>query len=178
MSIYICGVNEVPLFAEAPLDHIISIRDKNQPRPDIRNFKTEFTLHAFNFEDTGSSAHPEAPSEQHIKRLLNLYSSISVEQNILFHCYAGVSRSTAAAFIFAVAKGVPYQQSFEFLEKIRGPIICPNQLMVKIADNLMGHNGNMERFLNNILKEREPVRDASFKSFGGIAPTYERKKII
>ena len=115
----------MPLFAEIPLDHIISFRDKNQPRPDIRNFKIEFTLHAFNFEDTGTAANSDAPQKKHIERLLTIYSAISPDQSVLFHCFAGVSRSTAAAFIYAVSKGVSYQGSFRIIEQARGIFCLP-----------------------------------------------------
>ena len=164
MPIAICGVSEVPNFATASLDHIISIRDCNQPAPDIRAFKTNFTLHSFVFDDTCDRTSSRAFNDQMMRRLLNVYQQTSIEQGILFHCFAGVSRSSAAAFIWLVNKGMAYGDAYQSIVIARGPFVCPNQLMVDYADQLMGHEGKMIAFLIQELGRREPERAAYFSS--------------
>lgn len=166
MPIAICGVREVPEFANTPFHHIISIRDYSQSLPDIRGFKNEFTLHAFLFDDTGDVRNQRAPQEQNIQRLLNVYATTRADQNILFHCFAGVSRSTAAAFIWLVYHGVSYADAYQMIVAARGPFVCPNQLMVKHADQLMDKNGEMSAFLSAEIGRRTPERDAFFNKCG------------
>ncbi len=165
MPIAICGVHEVPTFAGASLDCIISIRDHRQPAPDLRAFGVVHPLpavHSFVFDDTGDSSNPRAATEATIQRLLDIYAATPASHNILFHCYAGVSRSTAAAFIWLVNKGAPYGIAYETVVAVRGPFIAPNQLMVSLADRLMGRGGEMAAFLSAELGRRAPERERWF----------------
>lgn len=162
MPLAICGVHEVPQFSYIPLNHIISIRDKTQPGPNLNSFIYPYSLHSFIFDDTGNASNTRAPNEETIKRLLSIYHSTSLDQSILFHCFAGVSRSTAAAFIYLVHHKFSYENAYEAIVIARGPFVCPNQLMVKYADNLMGHQGKMQAFLSAELGRREPERAAWF----------------
>jgi predicted protein tyrosine phosphatase len=162
MPFAICGVSEVPAFATVLLDHIISFHEVHQPGPDIRAFKYPFTLHSFVFADTGNSSNPLAPTEAMIRRLLGVYAQTSPDQSILFHCFAGVSRSSAAAFIWLVHHRIPYSDAYQLIVNARGPFVCPNQLMVGWADKLMSHNGKMTAFLSAELGRRTVERDKYF----------------
>lgn len=164
MPIAICGVQEVPAFAAVPLDHIVSFRDCRQSGPDIQNFKHPFTLHSFVFDDTHDLT-KDAPNEVIIKRLLNVYAQTNPNQNILFHCFAGVSRSSAAAFIWLVYHGSSYTDAYEAIVQIRGPFVSPNQLMVKFADQIMSHEGKMTAFVDAEVGRRAPEREAYFQRF-------------
>ncbi len=164
MPFAICGVHEVPAFAIVPLDHIVSFRETHQPGPDIRSFQHPFTLHSFVFADTGDVSNPLAPTEATIRRLLGIYTQTRPDQTILFHCFAGVSRSSAAAFIWLVHHGIPYADSYQMIINARGPIVCPNQLMVKWADGLMGRGGEMTAFLSAELGRRAPERERYLSS--------------
>jgi predicted protein tyrosine phosphatase len=163
MPLAICGVHEVPAFATTPLDHIISIREAHQPAPDIRGFKTDFTLHSFVFADTGNAANALAPREEHMRRLLAIYATTRPESTLLFHCFAGVSRSSAAAFIWLAHHGMSYDEAFKLVVAVRGPFVSPNQLMVGLADKVMGRNGEMEAFVTSELGRRAEERAAWFE---------------
>ncbi len=164
MPIAICGVSEVPAYAAIPLDHIISIRDHTQMAPDIRAFKTNFTLHSFVFDDTGDSGNQRACTIETIRRLLAIYGQTTIDQSILFHCFAGVSRSSAAAFIWLVSKGISYAEAYQDIVTVRGPFVAPNQLMIKWADQLMGHDGKMTTFMSAELGRRAEERHNYFSS--------------
>lgn len=167
MPIAICGVSEVPAFANLELDHIISIRDHTQPGPDIRAFKHPFTLHSFVFDDTGDSSNERAPSEAAIMRLLRIYDQTTFDQNMLFHCFAGVSRSSAAAFLWFAHHGIEWGTAYQMVVKVRGPFVCPNQLMIKHADAIMGHNGAMAAFMSAEIGRRAKEREDYFRGCNG-----------
>lgn len=164
MPFAICGVQEVPNFATVPLDHIISIREIHQPAPDIRAFKTDFTLHSFVFADTSNTANNLAPREDHMRRLVDIYKQTAPNQAILFHCFAGVSRSSAAAFIWLVHHGASYDIAYKSIVSARGPFVSPNQLMIDLADKVMGRNGEMSSFVCGELGRRAPEREAWFEA--------------
>lgn len=162
MPLSICGVSEVPTFAAIPLDHIISIKDRAQCGPNLSAFRSDFTLHSFVFDDTGDAAAKHAVTESAMKRLLGVYAQTTPESRMLFHCFAGVSRSSAAAFLWLVHHGCPYDQAYDIVVRVRGPFICPNQLMVKLADDVMGKNGEMAAFMSAETGRRAEERAAWF----------------
>lgn len=162
MPIAICGVSEVPAFATTPLDHIISFRESHQPGPDVRSFQHPYTLHSFVFADTGDPSNPLAPTEAMMRRLLAVYANTKPDDSVLFHCFAGVSRSTAAAFLWLVYHGMPYPEAYQTVVDVRGAFVSPNQLMICLADDLMGRNGEMAAFMSAELGRRMPERDAWF----------------
>lgn len=167
MLFAICGVHEVPAFAATiPFKHIISIRDHTQIGPDIRAIKADFTLHSFVFDDTGDASNKRAPNEAAITRLLSIYAQTQLSDTILFHCFAGVSRSSAAAFIWLVWHGIPYSDAYQAVVNARGPFVAPNQLMVKLADAAMGRNGEMSAFISAELGRRAEERERWFAAHG------------
>ena len=163
MPIQICGVSEVPGLSHIPFSHIISIRDSRQNLPDIRGFKGEFTFHSFLFDDKSSADASGSVTAAQIERLLQIYSKTDWNDSILIHCFAGVSRSTAAAFIWFVSKGVSFATAYEAVVQLRGPFVCPNQLMVQLADDNMGLGGAMIMFLQAELGRRSEERATWFR---------------
>lgn len=70
---------------------------------------------------------------------------------MLVHCWAGVSRSTAAAFILACERKPDVDEA-----KIAGALrkasasATPNPLMVRLADDILGRKGRMVDAVNGI----------------------------
>lgn len=154
MPIAICGVHEVPQYADTPLDHIISIRERHQPGPDITGFKHPMTLHSFVFGDVGQLTEFDPPTETIMRRLFDIFARTTLEDRMLFHCFAGASRSTAAAFLWLVHRGVGYEQAYDTLLQVRPfintegkSIVRPNPLMISLGDKVMGRGGKMLRYV-------------------------------
>lgn len=146
----ICGVHEVPRFADTPLDHLFSFHEAGfepgtgfQPGPDITRFRHPFTLHSFCFRDSFHPTEPESPTEAHVRRLLKAFAQTSADDRVLFHCYAGKSRSTAAAFLWLHHMGASYDEAYDGIVAIRGAGIKPNQLIIRLADQILGLKGAM-----------------------------------
>lgn len=169
MPLAICAVHQVPLFAQTPLDHIVSFHNSTEPGPDTHAFRHSFTLHSFVFDDTGDETHPQRPTLDIVRRLLAVFQQIDLNQNALFHCMGGVSRSTAAAFIWLVHHGISYADAYQTVINTRGAFACPNQLMVKLADELVGRAGEMHAFVVAENLRRVPDRAAFFAEHGADA---------
>jgi predicted protein tyrosine phosphatase len=84
------------------------------------------------------------PGEAHVLRLLAFVKAWDKAQPMVVHCYAGVSRSTAAAMITACALN-PDRNELEVAELIRArsPTATPNLRLVAVADQLLGRDGRL-----------------------------------
>lgn len=85
-----------------------------------------------------------APAEEHVQQLLDFVECWNAEKPIVIHCFAGISRSTAAAFITVCALR-PQRDEEEIARLIRAgsPSATPNLLLVRLADEMLGRRGRM-----------------------------------
>jgi predicted protein tyrosine phosphatase len=84
------------------------------------------------------------PAERHVNDLLQFVRDWDRAEPLLIHCFAGVSRSTAAAFIAACALSATRSES-EIARAIRAasPTATPNSRLVAVADAVLGRSGRM-----------------------------------
>lgn len=145
--IAITSLDQVPRYANASINHVVSIGSADQPFPHLADFKGDFSLHRFVFDDVSAiDIYPAGPQSGHVARLLKVYSHIAPDSSVLFHCMAGISRSTAAAFLYAVSKGMTYQDAYRLILQARG-VAQPNMLMIHYGDVLLGRKGEMLAFV-------------------------------
>jgi len=84
------------------------------------------------------------PGEEHVAELLTFVRSWDRAAPLVIHCYAGVSRSTAGAFVSACALN-PRRPETEIARDIRrrSPTATPNIRIVTLADRMLGREGRM-----------------------------------
>jgi predicted protein tyrosine phosphatase len=92
-----------------------------------------------------------APDVAHVQTLLDFVRAWDRAHPLLIHCYAGVSRSTAAAYVTACALRRDYCE-FETAQKLRAlsPTATPNARIIAIADDILGRGGRMITAINEI----------------------------
>ncbi len=92
-----------------------------------------------------------APDVAHVQTLLDFVRAWDRAHPMLIHCYAGVSRSTAAAYVAACALRRDFCE-FETAQTLRAlsPTATPNARIIAIADNLLGRGGRMISAINEI----------------------------
>jgi len=85
-----------------------------------------------------------APAEEHVGELLAFVRAWDREAPLVMHCYAGISRSTAGAFVAACALN-PQRDEGTIARAIRdaSPTAMPNIRIVMLADRLLARNGRM-----------------------------------
>jgi predicted protein tyrosine phosphatase len=90
-----------------------------------------------------------APSTGHVAKLLDFVRSWDKQAPILIHCYAGLSRSTAAAFISLCALNprTPEETIARALRRSSDTAV-PNRLFVALADKALRREGRMIAALN------------------------------
>ena len=91
------------------------------------------------------------PSDEHVASLLDFVQRWDRAAPMLIHCYAGVSRSTAAAFIAACALN-PDRDEHEIAAAIRrhSPTATPNARLVAIGDEILRRGGRMNSAIAKI----------------------------
>ncbi len=84
------------------------------------------------------------PAVEHVETLLSFVQAWEREKPLLFHCFAGISRSTAGAYIAACTLA-PERPEIEIARALRqaSPTATPNARMVALADDLLGRGGRM-----------------------------------
>jgi predicted protein tyrosine phosphatase len=86
------------------------------------------------------------PAEEHVHDLVEFVQRWDRRAPIVMHCYAGISRSTAGAFISACALN-PKRDEAKIARFIRdsSATASPNLMLVSHADRILGRNGRMIR---------------------------------
>jgi predicted protein tyrosine phosphatase len=85
-----------------------------------------------------------APADEHVTRLLAFVRGWNRAAPLVVHCYAGISRSTAGAFVTACALN-PGRDELTIARELRraSPTATPNRRIVSLADRLLGRSGRM-----------------------------------
>jgi predicted protein tyrosine phosphatase len=91
------------------------------------------------------------PGEEHVARLIKFVGGWDRAAPMVVHCFAGISRSTAGAFVAACAVN-PRRDETEIAQAIRraSPTAQPNARIVSIADRLLSRGGRMVRAVEAI----------------------------
>ncbi|MBV9114941.1 MAG: protein tyrosine phosphatase [Hyphomicrobiales bacterium] len=84
------------------------------------------------------------PAHSHVEQLLAFVRGWDRAAPMVIHCYAGISRSTAAAFIAACALA-PQREEDVIARRLRAasPSATPNSRLVCVADQLLCREGRM-----------------------------------
>jgi predicted protein tyrosine phosphatase len=91
------------------------------------------------------------PQTKHVEQLIAFVQRWPRETALVIHCYAGVSRSSAAAFVSVCALSpASDEQAVAFALRRASPTATPNIRIVAIADDLLGRRGRMVRAVEAI----------------------------
>ncbi len=104
------------------------------------------------------------PGAEHVEALLDFVGRWPRQAPLVIHCFAGISRSTAAAFISACALN-PTRDEREIALALRAasPSATPNSRLVAIADAQLGRGGRMSTAVAAIGRGRDAFEGHPFK---------------
>jgi predicted protein tyrosine phosphatase len=87
-----------------------------------------------------------APADEHVTQLIEFAQRWDRAAPMVVHCFAGISRSTAGAFVAACALN-PKRDEAQIAWAMRqaSRTAQPNARIVSLADRLLGRNGRMVR---------------------------------
>ena len=91
------------------------------------------------------------PAEEHVGDLLRFVRAWDRKAPLVVHCYAGISRSTAGAFVTACALN-PRRDEATIAWALRdaSPTATPNIRIVTLADRLLERDGRMIAAIRSI----------------------------
>lgn len=91
------------------------------------------------------------PDETHMRDILDFAERWDRRKPMVVHCYAGISRSTASAYIIAAALA-PRRDEFELARTLRGlsPSATPNPRLIALADRMLGRQNRMVEAIRDI----------------------------
>jgi predicted protein tyrosine phosphatase len=92
-----------------------------------------------------------APGDEHVARLIDFVGAWDRSAPLVVHCFAGISRSTAGAFVAACALN-PDRDETEIALAIRraSRTAQPNARIVAIGDRLLDRGGRMVQAVESI----------------------------
>ena len=84
------------------------------------------------------------PCDEHVTRLIAFARGWDRRKPMVVHCYAGISRSTAGAYVAACALN-PRRDELVIAQQLRqaSPTATPNPRIVSLADRMLGRDGRM-----------------------------------
>lgn len=140
--------------------HVIGLLSPTAPAPEIVDVER---LHLAFHDIAEPREDLIAPSAAMIADLLAFADAWDRKRPLLLHCYAGVSRSTAAAFILA-CRVAPTRDETELAWALRNlsPSATPNPLMVALADAALGREGRMVAAIQAIGRGAEAFEGEAF----------------
>jgi predicted protein tyrosine phosphatase len=91
------------------------------------------------------------PALEHVQELVDFVRRWDQAHPIVVHCFAGISRSTAAAFIALCAVN-PERREADIAQRLRAasPTATPNSRIVGFGDAILGRKGRMVSAVQSI----------------------------
>lgn len=104
------------------------------------------------------------PGEDHVRALLDFAYRWDRAKPLVVHCYAGISRSTASAYIIASALA-PKRDEVELARTLRflSPTATPNPRLIAVADMLLGRDGRMVSAIESIGRGADAFEGTPFE---------------
>lgn len=102
--------------------------------------------------------------ETHVRQILDVAFTWERTAPLVIHCYAGIGRSTAAAFIAACALD-PSRHEASIADALRAasPSATPNPRLVAVADAMLGREGRMIAAIQAIGRGAETFEGTPFR---------------
>jgi len=150
------------LIANRRPSHLVTLLDPDWMIDTHAAFAPERHLRLNVHDVHAPTAGLQAPDAALVERLLDFGETWEGTAPMLVHCFAGISRSTASAFILACARD-PAADEAAIAQRLRAaaPHAFPNRLIVALADRRLGRRGRMIAAVeamgaNNFVAEGQP----------------------
>jgi predicted protein tyrosine phosphatase len=103
-----------------------------------------------------------APDRDMMQAVLDFGRKCEDQRALLIHCWAGISRSSAAAFAIACDRNPGFERDIAIELRRRSPPATPNRLMVRLADDLLQRDGRMVEAIEGIGRGAEAREGAPY----------------
>jgi predicted protein tyrosine phosphatase len=104
-----------------------------------------------------------APDHRMMQAILDFGRGESGQRPMLIHCWAGISRSSAAAFAIACDRNPGFEHDIAMELRRRAPSVTPNRLMIALADDLLRRQGRMIKAIEAIGRGAEAAEGEPYE---------------
>lgn len=152
MAIIVCPLSRAPaLMAERQPSKVVSLLDPLTPFPTAAHLHHDHhlkvELHDINEHEEGFIA----PARGHVKQIIAFVTDWDRAAPMLIHCYAGISRSAATAFVAACVHNPSVDEKQIALTLRRASTVAwPNRRIIALADAELGRGGRMVKAIEAI----------------------------
>ena len=164
MTLIVCGLAEVPaiIAARAP-SHMITLLDAASMIETPAGLPPDHHLRLSVNDIAEPTEGLILPSADLVHRLLAFGRAWDARTPMIVHCWAGISRSTAGAYV-AACRLMPGRDEAEIARELRekSPSATPNLRLVRLADAMMGRSGRMVAAIEAIGRGRDAFEGEPF----------------
>ncbi|MFC6490552.1 tyrosine phosphatase family protein [Nitratireductor sp. GCM10026969] len=143
--------------------HLVSLLSTEAEPPRPAHLDPSCCLHLSMNDIVEEMPELVAPSRAHVENLLDFAYGWNRAAPLVVHCFAGISRSTAAAYTIAAALQ-PAHNEMELARELRrlAPSATPNARIIALADDLLGRQGRMVEAIRAIGRGAEAFEGTPF----------------
>ena len=152
MTIIVCPLSRASEIArDAKPSHVVSLLDPGTTFPSLAGYDDARHLRLSIHDIEEASAGMDACCDKRMRTILDFVGNWDRASPILVHCYAGISRSTATAFITACAQNPGAdEEAIALALRAASPTANPNRRFVALADAELARGGRMSRAIERI----------------------------
>jgi predicted protein tyrosine phosphatase len=163
-AIHVCALAHVPDVADGTgASHLVSAISADLVPATPASIASECHLKLSMHDITEAQAGATPPSAEHVVELIDFVQGWDKEAPLLIHCHAGLSRSTAAAFIaLCVLNPKASEEAMARALRRSSDTAVPNRLFVALADGLLRREGRMLAALHSMGANRRAMECVPF----------------
>jgi len=143
--LHVCSLSKLPeTVAQTDAKSVVTLINAEMPVPTPAGIAPDRHLN-LSFNDIVDPVEGLVPaSEQHVEVFLAFIRDWDRQAPLVIHCWAGISRSTAGAYVAACALN-PQADEYRLaaLLRERSPSATPNARIVAMADKMLARDGRM-----------------------------------
>jgi len=131
--------------------HVVTLLAPNTPHDPPTGVDAERHLKLYFHDIVQAMDGHVPPSAADAERLIAFLESWDRADPMLIHCWAGISRSTAAAYTaLCLFRPGADEEELAFELRAASPSATPNRLIVSLADAVLGREGRMVKAIEKI----------------------------
>jgi predicted protein tyrosine phosphatase len=142
---------------------LLTLLSPDHPETDWREFACERHLRLAFHDIVEPMPGLVAPDHVMMQSVLDFGRKCEPQRPLLIHCWAGISRSSAAAFAIACDRNPGFEHDVAAELRRRSPSATPNRLMVRLADDLLHRGGRMVEAIEAIGRGAEAREGAPYQ---------------
>lgn len=144
-AIYVCPLSRLAETVSASgASHILTLINENTAvvRPSHIDEQNHFRVGIHDICEPAEGM--ICPAEEHVSAYLEFFRRWDRKAPVVVHCYAGISRSTAAAYsAFCAVRPDLSEAEIAARLRQRSPQATPNARIIALADQALGREGRM-----------------------------------